>query len=122
MGIVNIDQSSSFIRIEFTEYTITLNVLRGKFHDVKKKPVHYTFNELRMKIAQTPRNRVDFKVLLFEKHSRFSMAFASIVFSPIILPVFSPISIVFSIDLSIISEIGLSSTKNPIFKAVPTIL
>ena len=79
--------NKSFTRIEFSEYEIAIFTWRGKFSKASKKPNHYTYDELKKQLAITPKERVDYRSLLYEKHSRFSMAFAPIVFFLIGFPV-----------------------------------
>jgi len=81
------NDNKSFATIEFSQYEISIFTWRGKFSKASKKPNHYTYDELKRQLTIIPENRVDYKALLYEKHSRFSMAFAPIVFFLIGFPV-----------------------------------
>ncbi|MBN2144807.1 MAG: LptF/LptG family permease [Candidatus Aureabacteria bacterium] len=72
--------SKRFLRIDCKTYSLALSVTDKDFSKPKKRAYHLTFNELDSQISETPKNQIDYRYLVYEKHSRIALAFASLVF------------------------------------------
>jgi lipopolysaccharide export system permease protein len=68
------------MRIDFGNYFIRLPVTRKVFARSPKRLYHLTYRQLENKIRQTPPDRIDYRSLVYEKHSRMAMASACLIF------------------------------------------
>jgi len=73
-------QKKNFMRIDFENYSVSLPVTKKVFTRSPKRIYHLTYTELEDQIKRTPVDRIDYRSLLHEKHSRMAMAFACLVF------------------------------------------
>jgi lipopolysaccharide export system permease protein len=74
------NREKSFMRIDFGNYFIRLPVTRKVFARSPKRLYHLTYRQLENKIRQTPPDRIDYRSLVYEKHSRMAMASACLIF------------------------------------------
>jgi len=69
-----------FSIIEYGQYDIRVPITRSTHRDHQKKTYHLTGGELNERIRFTPKNQIDYRSLLHEKHSRLCLSAACVVF------------------------------------------
>lgn len=74
------NRDDTYLRIDFKKYNISFPINKREFSKTQKKMEHFTFWELEHKIKNTPKDRKDYKWLLYEKNNRMAISFACIVF------------------------------------------
>ena len=81
------EKKDHFMRIDFGNYTIEVELSQRVFRPPVKDNSHFTSDEIERKLQNAGVSPKEFKDLIFIKHSRLALAFACIVFFLLGVPV-----------------------------------